>query len=160
MRNRKLYLSTIALAFASSALISCGVENKSGDNKDGQLSPSLIENPESANGQQSTDGPVITFEKEKHDFGSITEGEKVEYAFKFKNTGNKDLILESVKAGCGCTIPSYTKEPIKAGETGEINVLFDSQGKPGLNEKSVTVTSNAVPNTVILSFTAQVEAKK
>ena len=89
--------------------------------------------------------PIIKFEKEMYAFGKITEGEKVHYDFKFTNTGKSPLIISSATATCGCTIPEPPKEPINPGKQGVIKVIFDSNGKLGLNDKVITVNSNANP---------------
>jgi hypothetical protein len=70
-----------------------------------------------------------------YNFGTITAGEKVNYSFRFKNTGNKALIITEAHASCGCTIPEKPEKPIMPGETGIIKVSFNSQGKMGHQEK-------------------------
>ena len=67
--------------------------------------------------------------------------------FTFKNTGNEPLIISNAKAGCGCTVPQWPKEPIAPGESGTIAVKFNSKGKPGKQTKRVTLTMNTTPNT-------------
>ena len=89
-----------------------------------------------------------------HDFGTINEGEKVTHIYKFKNTGAVPLIIEGVRPSCGCTAPNWTKEPIPVGGEGEIEVVFDSKGKPNAQNKTVTVTSNAWPKSTVLRFKA------
>lgn len=87
--------------------------------------------------------PVMTFEKESHNFGNITEGEVVAYAFKFFNTGKKDLIITRAEASCGCTVPEWPKEPIKPGDSGYMKVKFDSKGRPeGYTEKEIFIQAN------------------
>ena len=96
-----------------------------------------------------------------YNFGKITDGEKVEFSFRFKNTGNKPLIVSKATASCGCTVPEKPEEPIKPGETGFIKVVFDSKGRVGDAHKEVTVTSNAYPAFPLLALKGQVvEAKK
>jgi hypothetical protein len=90
--------------------------------------------------------PAITFEKQVHDFGNVTEGEVVEYSFKFTNTGEKDLLINSAEASCGCTVPEWPKEPIKPGESGYMKVKFDSKGRPeGHTEKELYIQANTNP---------------
>ena len=74
--------------------------------------------------------------------GRITEGQKLQISFRFKNSGNKPLIIESVRPGCGCTVADYPKEPIAPGGEGEITGSFDSQGRENLQHKEITVTAN------------------
>lgn len=93
---------------------------------------------------------VIEFEKKTHDFSKVPEGTMATYEFVFKNTGNEPLIISSVKASCGCTTPQWTKEPILPGKTGSITASYNSKGRPGVFNKSITVNSNAsTPSSVI-----------
>src|SRR5437868_10703526 len=64
-----------------------------------------------------------------YDFGKVTDGEKVEYSYRFKNTGKNPLIVSNATASCGCTVPERPDEPIKPGETGFIKVVFNTQGR-------------------------------
>lgn len=89
--------------------------------------------------------PSIEFTEELHDFGTIKEGDVVEHMFKFKNTGDAPLIISSATASCGCTVPVWPKEPIAVGDEAEIQVRFNSKGKPGIQNKTVTVTANTYP---------------
>ncbi len=66
-----------------------------------------------------------------YDFGSVTDGKKVEYNYRFRNTGNKPLIIASAMASCGCTVPEKPEEPVKPGETGFLKVVFNSSGRVG-----------------------------
>ena len=91
------------------------------------------------------DAPVLTFEKESHDFGKIKQGETIQYDFKFKNTGKTPLIITNATATCGCTVPEIPKDPILPGAEGSIKVVFDSSGKMGMQDKIITVTSNGNP---------------
>jgi hypothetical protein len=92
-----------------------------------------------------TDGPVMKFEKETHDFGKIKPGDTVTYDFKFTNAGKSPLIITSGYASCGCTTPTWPKAPVKPGEGGIIHVKFDSKGKMGLQDKLITITANTNP---------------
>lgn len=88
------------------------------------------------------DGKIV-FEQDEYDFGTIKEGEVVEHTFKFKNEGTEPVILAQVTATCGCTTPDYTKDPILPGKEGEVKVSFNSAGHPGVQQKFVTISSNA-----------------
>lgn len=85
----------------------------------------------------------LAFKAESHDFGTVPEGPAAEYEFTFKNTGKEPILLQEVKASCGCTTPSYSKEPVKPGQTGSVKASFASAGRPGPFTKTITVTSNA-----------------
>ena len=92
---------------------------------------------------KTTDAPVITFVEETHDFGEMTQGDKVSYDFTFKNTGKTDLVITNVSVTCGCTTPYWPKEPIKPGQTSKITAAFNSAGKSGPFSKPITIASNA-----------------
>lgn len=90
--------------------------------------------------------PGIYFPSDKYDFGTIREADgQVSYEFEYTNTGKVPLILQNVRATCGCTTPEWTKEPIVPGQQGRIKVIFDPKNRPGPFVKTITVTSNAEP---------------
>lgn len=94
-----------------------------------------------------------------YDFGKVTDGERVTYNYRFRNTGNKPLIISSATASCGCTVPEKPEEPIKPGETGSLKVVFNSEGRVGPTHKEVTVTSNAYPEFPVLQLKGEVISK-
>lgn len=100
---------------------------------------------------------VLKFEKEVHDFGTIREGDMATHEFVFTNTGNEPLIISNVAASCGCTTPSWTREPVKNGENGSIKAVYNSQNRPGPFTKQVTITSNASTPTKVLTIKGVVE---
>jgi outer membrane biosynthesis protein TonB len=104
--------------------------------------------------------PVMTFNHDEHDFGTIKQGDKVVYDFKFKNTGEADLLITAAKGSCGCTVPEYPKTAIKAGESGNIKVSFDSKGKQGENTKTVTIMCNTKEGNKLLKIKANIEVPK
>lgn len=122
------------------------------------ISTDVINVPSTASGEPAKPGsaPVMVFNEILHDFGTITQGEKVSYSFVFKNTGGSDLVISSAQGSCGCTVPSYPKEPIKAGQESKIDVLFNSEGKSGLVQKTVTLVTNCNPSTKILTISATI----
>jgi hypothetical protein len=103
--------------------------------------------------------PAFKFEQTNYNFGQIKEGEKVIHSYKFQNTGEAPLIIENVQPTCGCTAPDWSKEPIPVGGTGFVKVEFDSNGKQGVQNKTVTVSANTWPKTLVLRFSAQVNPK-
>jgi hypothetical protein len=103
--------------------------------------------------------PVLSFERTDHDFGTITEGQKVSYTYKVKNTGEAPLIIQSAQPSCGCTVPTWSKDPIPVGGSGFVTAEFDSGGKPGINNKTITITSNTWPKVNTLRFKAMVTPK-
>jgi len=103
--------------------------------------------------------PIFSFEEEEWNFGPISDGDVVDHDFIFTNTGKAPLIISSAQGSCGCTVPKYSNEPIAPGSTGVISVQFNSKGKVGSQEKTVTLSANTVPNTKILKIRAQVAGK-
>lgn len=110
-----------------------------------------------AAGEASGESAVLKFDDENYNFGKITQGEKVAYSYKFKNVGKSPLIILNATATCGCTVPEVPKEPIKPGDEGEIKVVFDSNGKSGMQDKVITVTSNAEPSVASLHLTGEIK---
>jgi len=143
-------MKKIILAISVFALVSCNNQQKDGIETDS------ISNTESANGKTDADLPEIKFEEEVFDFGPITQGEKVSHAFTFKNAGNKNLIISGASGSCGCTVPEWPKEPIKPGQSGKIDVVFNSEGKSGLMEKTVTIITNCEPATRVIRIKTEV----
>ncbi|MCP4160773.1 MAG: DUF1573 domain-containing protein [Deltaproteobacteria bacterium] len=122
-----------------------------------EISSDVVYNPNTADGQADTNLlPRIEFENDLHDFGRIIQGEIVSYSFKFKNTGKSDLVIATVSASCGCTVPKYPKTPLKPGEQGSIVVSFNSQGRKGFQHKKLAVISNTQPNHKIIEIKAMV----
>ena len=105
-------------------------------------------------------GPVtsISFAEESFNFGTVTAGEKVKHIFKFKNTGNEPLILSDVRTTCGCTVPTWPREPIAPGKSGEIVVQFDSSGKNGAQSRRVTIVGNTNPPETFVTIEGEVAA--
>jgi len=92
-----------------------------------------------------------------YDFGTVIEGKKVIYNFRFKNAGKKPLVVLSASASCGCTVPEKPERPILPGDTGFIKVVFNSAGKKGYNQKSISVIANTNPDFPILVLTGKVK---
>ena len=84
----------------------------------------------------------MKFNTEEHAFGNIPEGPAVTYDFEFKNIGSEPIILSGVQASCGCTTPTWTKEPVAPGKTGKVSATYNTQGRPGSFVKTITVNSN------------------
>lgn len=159
MKKVSLFLLAGAITFG---LSSCGdasdkvkqenaaKETTTSNNAAAEIKPEVVD---------AENAPVFTFDKEKHDFGSIESGSSPKTVFTFTNTGKSPLIITNAKGSCGCTVPSWPKEPIAPGATGEIEVQFNSGTKKGNQTKTVTLTANTVPNTKVLTITAQIQAK-
>jgi uncharacterized protein DUF1573 len=146
----KLFLSAVMCFF----LFSCGNDKKN----DSEISSDLINVPATASGKALAGSPpVMTFAEEKHDFGKLTQGETVSYAFIFTNTGGSDLVISSAQGSCGCTIPEYPKGAVKPGQQSKIDVKFESSGKSGLVQKTVTLVTNCTPSTKVLTISSTIE---
>lgn len=158
-----LRLKTFLIAISVVLAFLPGCKSRS-EKDDKSVSPDLVTNPISASGKKNNGGlPVMTFDQTKHDFGLMMQGEKLSYTFQFTNSGGTDLIISNVSATCGCTTPDWTKSPVKPGEKGKVEVIFNSAGKTGKNTKTVMVLSNCQPNTTELEISAEVyvpESKK
>ncbi|HRI29026.1 MAG TPA: DUF1573 domain-containing protein [Chitinophagales bacterium] len=100
--------------------------------------------------------PVMTFDYNTIDFGTIVTGSKVQHSFAFTNTGAAPLIIHDASGSCGCTVPEIPLEPIAPGETGTIVIHYDSTGKIGLQNKTITVQTNALPATHLVYIKAVV----
>lgn len=147
-----MYKSILLLLFGGLFFTAC-THQKDADKK---VDPALVENPVSAQGGDTSSLPVFAFETENHEFGEIKQGDKVSFDFKFRNTGNSPLIISSVSASCGCTVPEYVKDPVNPGDEGHIKVSFNSEGKSGMTSKTVTVLANTIPNTKVLTISADI----
>lgn len=111
--------------------------------------------------EEKPEGPLPKFEFQNmdHDFGTINEGQVVEYTYTFKNTGEAPLIIQAAQGSCGCTASDWTKTPVPVGGTGYVKAKFDSNGKPNIQNKTVTVTANTWPKQTVLRFKAMVTPK-
>lgn len=137
------------------AVTSCKYSDQ-GDEKTG-ITTDLINNPNTAGEAVATVNTEISFEVDKYEFGAITQGEVVAYTFKFKNTGESPLIISKVQPQCGCTdLKTWPQQPIAPGETGEISVEFNSEGRSGAVNKSVSVIANTSPSTKLLYLKGEI----
>jgi hypothetical protein len=145
-------ISFLIVAIAAVMAVSCGGKKNSVDS-------SLINNPNTANGEANGKLAKIEFTETSYNFGEIIQGQVVEHVFKFKNTGDNDLVIAEAKGSCGCTVPEYPKTPIHPGEESEVRVKFDSTNKNGHQEKTVTIVANTQPNVTTLTITGDVVVK-
>ena len=106
---------------------------------------------------QTTNGAIMTFDLTTVDYGTIDKGADPIRKFKFTNTGNEPLIVKSAKGSCGCTVPTYPKEPIMPGESNVIEVRYDTQ-RVGAFTKTVTLTTNESSDTHTLTIKGEVKA--
>ncbi len=128
-------LSLLAITFVFAA-ISCKQESAADKITDADMK--AIQEQNAIAGKLAK----VELDKEVHDFGTISEGDRVETEFIVKNIGDSDLMIYEAKGSCGCTVPEPPKDPIKPGDSAPIKVSFDSKNKPGEQEKTVTLTTN------------------
>lgn len=114
--------------------------------------------PVAAPAKENPNQAEFKFEKEVHDFGNVKEGDQATFTFKFTNIGKEPLVISNVQASCGCTTPSWTKEPVKPGESGTVTAIYNSKGRPGNFNKAVTITSNAKTSSKVLFIKGNVES--
>ncbi len=148
------------------SLAACNGSN-SGKKQEGtdstMISTSLVDNPNTANGIDSSrlNGMAnMEFTDTVHDFGSIRQGETVVYEFDFVNNGKSPLIISSATGSCGCTIADYPHEPVLAGKGGKLKAIFNTSGKAGHQEKSISVATNSKRGIQMLYIKAEVEVSK
>lgn len=102
--------------------------------------------PTSENSVDIENLPVLTFEQDVFDFGTVIEGKSVNHTYEFVNTGKSDLVITNVSTSCGCTTAKdWSKKPYQPGEKGTITITFESENRPGKINKSVDIVSNAYP---------------
>ncbi len=153
----KKYFLFIAIPVA---LVSCDVKRKDkiADDSNTDSIKQVQKNMTQQEAMQKT--TTVQIIDSAYNFGTIAEGEKVAYSYRFKNTGTNPLVIFSASASCGCTVPEKPEKPIMPGETGFIKVVFNSAGKHGHNEKDINVASNANPSFQVLKLTGEVKDKK
>ena len=100
--------------------------------------------------------PKIKLIEEKYDFGTVVEGPQVTHDFKFKNEGKEPLVLSNVRASCGCTVPTWPKEPVLPGKESTISATYNTQGRPGRFTKTITIESNADGGSKVITISGEV----
>jgi hypothetical protein len=136
---KKKILSLTLLLFSSAVLLA-------------QDKPSL-----SNVGNDNSNQASFKFNEEEFNFGTIKQGESIQHDFEFTNTGKAPLIITNASGSCGCTVPEWPKEPIAPGAKSVIKVTFNSAGKQGVQDKTVTLQSNAQQNPMVLHLKGNVD---
>ncbi len=161
MHNKAVKNMKRCLIISLLALAACNNTNPAPEDKN-KLSTSLVNNPATANGVDTVAAamkPTMDFKDTVHNFGTMHEGELVEYEFSFTNNGKTPLLITSAVGSCGCTVPEYPKDAVQPGKSAIMKVTFNSAGKMGHQEKSVTIHANTVQNIQMLYIKADVEKK-
>ena len=147
MRTQQFILAVISLVVISCYSVS----------EDKVITTDLVSSPLTA--KQSDEKvlmPKVQMDEAIFDFGEMQQGESVTHDFVLKNIGDANLIISTAKGSCGCTVPEWPKEPIAKGEQATIKVTFNSVGKSGKQNKRVTLVTNAIPNTKVITITGNV----
>jgi len=154
----KRYLFILSLA-----IVACN-NGKTGDSANrGTLPVNMVNNPRTANGMDTVAAarkPTMDFTDTLHDFGTMQESEVVEHDFTFTNNGKTPLYITSAYGSCGCTVPEYPRDAVAPGKSAIMKVTFNSAGKSGHQEKSVTIHTNTVRGVHMLFIKADIVAKK
>jgi Protein of unknown function (DUF1573) len=140
----------ILILLVSATVVSCDVRRKDKIADDTATQKALA----------LKDSTTVQIIDSAYNFKPVTDGEKVEYSYRFKNTGTKPLVIVEATASCGCTVPQKPEKPILPGETGFIKIVFDSKGRVGEAHKTINVISNAKPEFPPLILTGNVVAKE
>jgi hypothetical protein len=150
--RRIIIISLIACA-------ACNHANNAANNDKSRLPVSLVNNPHTANGIDNAAAamkPTMDFTDTLHDFGAIHEDEVVTYDFNYTNNGKSPLIITAAMGSCGCTVPNYSSNPVEPGQTKVMKVTFNSAGKSGHQEKSVTIHDNTLRGQHMLFIKADI----
>ena len=140
--------------------LSCQSDSNRNEATGGPVSD-MVHNPVSAEFPSDTSQMArLTFEVPEYDFGTVNEGDIVEYNFKFTNTGKVPLTIFKARSSCGCTIPEWPEDPIPPGGTGEIKAKFTTEGKMQTQSKTITVTANTNPNETKVKLSGFVNPSK
>ena len=108
-------------------------------------------------GNDNANQASFKFSEEEYNFGTIMQGDQVKHDFEFTNTGKDPLVISNAAGSCGCTVPEWPKEPIMGGAKAVIKVTFNSAGKQGVQDKTVTLQSNAKQNPMVLHLKGNVD---
>jgi hypothetical protein len=139
----------LVMILLTSCLFSCDIRGKKTKSE---------ANPEPES-QVLKDSTTVQMIDSVYNFGKVTDGEKVEFSFRFKNTGVKPLIIKSAQPSCGCTIAEKPEQPVMPGEISYIKTIFNSSGRVGDVHKEIVIRSNARPLFPTLKLLGEVEAK-
>ncbi len=150
---KKIFIASV-LALSTVLFISCGESNAASKVKKENLDSAKERDAEINKGAAS-----IKFDQTEYDFGTVDEGTVVEAKFTVTNSGNTNLIITKVQPSCGCTVPTWPKEPIEPGQSSEIVAKFNTAGKPNRQSKTLTLFTNTASGKQILTLKGSVTPK-
>ena len=152
----KKIFSTLTLVAMFAVAVSAQTNQQ--QNTPAKAQPAQVVTPPNSNAAANPNAGEFTFSEETYDFGKIPKGTPVTHDFTFTNNGKEPIVISNVQASCGCTTPSWPKEPILPGKSANIKVQYNAANPGGFN-KSITVTSNAKTPTKVLYIKGTVEAQ-
>jgi hypothetical protein len=159
---RKLFLSLGIIMLSGGLLLAQGKKNKKNKGSDAPMVIESAANVTPASAPSTAAAPAsnlkiedLAFTDAVHDFGTIMEGPDASCVFTFKNNGTEPIVIQKAQPSCGCTVPSFSSEPVPPGATGKIDVAYHTKGKPNAFSKSITIVSNA--GTKVLTIKGTVE---
>jgi Protein of unknown function (DUF1573). len=144
-KSKKKSVEKQPIAPATGNIVTPAPANQSSPAATPAATPAANQNPDA----------FMKFVSEEHNFGNIPEGPAVSYDFEFKNIGKEPIVLSGVQASCGCTTPTWTKDPVLPGKSGKITATYNTQGRPGPFTKTITVNSNV--GSKVIKITGTVE---
>lgn len=150
---KKLLLTVLCLSLC---IIAVNAQEK-GSN----TTPQQLATPATEQKKEDPDAGVFKFKDkdDTHDFGEVPEGPLAEYDFEFKNTGKKPITISNARGSCGCTVPTWPHDPILPGKSAKIHVTYNSDHRPGMISKEVTIESNAKQQPMVLHIRGTVKPK-
>jgi len=147
----------VVLTFVLAAILlpSCRITDHS---ERDEVTPDAINFPASGHGKvDAKDLPRIVFDETHFDMGRMIQGAKAGHRFEFRSAGGSALVITDVRGSCGCTVgKDWPKHPLKPGERGSVTVTFDSEGRSGRQDKTVTVVANTTPPSTVLTISGEV----
>ena len=162
-KNINIFLAAMTSLCLMTAVVSCGSSdnsnNKVSDTEAHAANMDLEERASRDSAAKSMPATTVEFDAQTYDFGTAKEGEVLKHTYTFKNTGANPYLISNVHTPCGCTEPVYSKKPVMPGETGSIEVHFNTQGKVGKNtNRPVTIYGNTEKE-IVVTFNAEVIRK-
>jgi hypothetical protein len=112
--------------------------------------------PATAPAVNNPNAAKIVFAEQSYDFGTVVEGPQITHDFKIRNEGKEPLILSNVHASCGCTVPTWPREPILPGKESVVSATYNTSGRPGHFSKTITIESNATGGKNVVTITGEV----
>ena len=150
---RKLVIASV-LALSTVVFTSCNEGNAAS-----KVKKENVKKAEKRDVEISKSVATIEFDKTSYDFGTVNEGDIVNAEFEVKNSGNTDLVITKASPSCGCTVPTWPKDPIKPGETAKVVAKFNTNGKPNKQVKAITLFTNTAKGREVLTIKGNVTPK-